>query len=268
MPLAELVDLARYPIHNSDGSEFANLVAQVRIALAADGACVLAGFVPSQAIEQIVAAVDERGPRAFHQAKQHNVYLAADDPAFDPTHPRNAKQTTTSATLGYDYLRDVEHLEDLYRSPEQMQFLAACLGYTELHPYEDALSPVNVLFYPPGSSLGWHFDNAAFTVTVMLREAASGAAFEYAPFLRSESDPAYDAVGRVVAGDRRPVKTMSQSAGTMVLFRGHMTMHRVTQVVGATTRLLATFVYSPQPGARMLAVNQQTFYGRIVDGAP
>ena len=267
MNLTELVDLERYPIHDSASTEFDDLVARVWTALAADGVCVLEGFVRGQAIERMVDAIGDRESDAFHEAKLHNVYLAADDPAFADEHPRNAKQTTTSATLGYDHLRDVDDLEALYRSPEQMRFVAACLGYTELHPYEDALSPVNVLFYPPGSSLGWHFDNAAFTVTVMLRQAASGAAFEYAPFLRSESDPAYDAVARVVAGDRLHVQTLGQSPGTLVLFRGHLTMHRVTHVTGDTTRLLATFVYSPRPGARMLAVNQQTFYGRVIDGA-
>ena len=54
--------------------------------------------------------------------------------------------------------------------------------------------------------------------------------------------------------------------GTLVLFRGHTTIHRVTPVVGGSTRLLATFIYSPTPGTRMLAVNQQTFFGRVVDG--
>ena len=266
MQLSEIVDVARYAIDPASGAEYDALVDSARAGLAESGVCVLEGFVRRDAIDRIVASVAPREASALHKVKQHNVYRVADDPSLGEHHVRNAKETTTSATLGYDHLSDIAELETLYRSPEMIRFVAACLGFDQLHPYEDALSQINVLFYPPGTSLGWHFDNATFTVTLMLAEAEAGADFEYVPFLRTDTDPSYDAVAKVVAGDRSAVKTMRQSPGTLVLFRGHTTIHRVTPVVGGSTRLLATFIYSPTPGTRMLAVNQQTFFGRVVDG--
>ena len=160
MQLSEIVDVARYAIDPASGAEYDALVDSARAGLAESGVCVLEGFVRRDAIDRIVASVAPREASAFHKVKQHNVYLVADDPSLGEHHVRNAKETTTSATLGYDHLSDIAELETLYRSPEMIRFVAACLGFDQLHPYEDALSQINVLFYPPGTSLGWHFDNA------------------------------------------------------------------------------------------------------------
>jgi hypothetical protein len=265
--LGDVVDLRRYPIDQPDSGAYRTLVADARRELADDGAFVLDGFVLPAAIDRIVPAVDAIEPHAFHATKEHNVYLRADDPAFGPDHPRNAKQITTSATVGYDHTRGIGDLDGLYRSPEMRRFVADALGHDELFVYEDALAPVSVLFYRPGSQLGWHVDNSTFTVTLMLREADGGAAFEYVPFVLEGDDLGFERVSSIVGGDRAGVRALRQSGGTLVLFTGSRTVHRVTAVAGQTTRLLATLSYAPQPGARLTAVTQQTFYGRSVDGA-
>ncbi len=265
MDLLDIVDLARYPLDDPTAEKFRAVVEQARRELADVGACVLHGFVRPGAVARIVSRVEPKEPLAFHKTKQHNVYLEADDPNFAHDHPRNAKETTTSATLGFDHLGDVEEIVTLYNSPAFVRFVASALDYDHLYPYEDAVSPVNVLFYRPGTSLGWHFDNASFTTTLMLREADSGAAFEYVPFLRSDSDRAFEAVTALRSGDRSVIRTLEQEPGTLVLFKGSRTIHRVTAIEGPTTRLLATMTYAPEPGARLSAVNQQTFYGRVTD---
>jgi predicted 2-oxoglutarate/Fe(II)-dependent dioxygenase YbiX len=264
--LSDLVDLDRYPIDRPDTEGYSSLVTHAREELAHDGVCVLDGFVRPNAIARILPRLDVIQQSAFHAVKHHNVYLKSDDPQFDDDHPRNAKQTTTSATLGYDHVRTVLELDELYRSSETRSFVAAALGHDVLYPYEDALAPISVLYYPPGSELGWHFDNSIFTVTIMLREAVGGASFEYAPFLLDGDDMAFDRVAEIVAGGRVGVRSLVQSAGTLVLFRGSRTLHRVTKVTGSVTRLLSTLSYSPEPGTRLSAVNQSTFYGRAIDG--
>ena len=258
--LHEIVDLDRYPIDGSNPGGLAALVAQCQQDLAEVGASVLKGFVRPQALDRIVAHVDPLAPLAFHKVKHHNVYLEPDDPAFADDHPRNAKETTTSATLGNHHLQDCVDLQALYASGPFKSFIASALGYPELFPYADAVSGVNVLFYAPGTSLGWHFDNSTFTTTLMIREAAAGAAFEYVPFLRTDTDPAYNAVGAVRSGDRTGVKELHQNDGTLVLFKGSRTVHRVTAVEGPTTRLLATMTFSPTEGTQLSPTTQKTFY--------
>ncbi len=260
MNLNELVDLDRYPIDGSDDERLTALIASCQHDLAAVGASVMEGFVRTEAIARIVETVDPLCPLAFHRVKQHNVYLEPDDPSMPEDHPRNAKETTTSATLGNHHLQSAIDLQALYAAEPFRSFVAAALGYPKLYPYEDAVSGVNVLFYPPGKTLGWHFDNSTFTTTVMIREADAGAAFEYVPFLRTDTDRAYDAIASLRGGDRSGVRTLHQTNGTLVLFTGSRTVHRVTPVEGSTTRLLATMTFSPEPGTRLSAINQKTFY--------
>ncbi len=268
MELRDIVDLDRYPLADPASSGFADLIDRARRDLAAVGACALPGFVRPEAIARIVAQVEPKQALAFHKTKQHNVYLDADDPAYPEDHPRNAKEVTTSATLGFHHLGDVDEFTSLYGSPGFVHFVAQSLGYDTLYAYEDRVSPVNVLYYPPGTSLGWHFDNATFTTTLMLRNAEIGAAFEYVPFIRTDTDRAFDAVAALRAGDRHNVRTLGQEPGTLVVFKGSRTIHRVTTVDGPTTRLLATMTYAAEPGTRMAAVTQKTFYGFDAEDQP
>ncbi len=266
MALADVVDLDRYPIDRPTTEKYGALVEYARRELAEDGACLLDGFVVPDAIARIAVRLDALEQHAFHAVKRHNVYLRSDDRQFEFDHPRNAKQTTTSATLGYDHVRTVSELDELYHAAETRRFVADALVHDALYPYQDALAPMNALYYRPGAELGWHLDNSVFTVTIMLREAVGGAAFEYVPFLIDGHDMAYDRVTEIVAGGRHGVRSLAQSAGTLVLFRGSRTLHRVTKVTGSVTRLLATLSYSPEPGTRLSAFTQRTFYGRVVDG--
>ncbi len=264
MDLAGIVDLARYSIVGANSDARTALISRCQEQLAAVGAAVLEGFVLPEALARIVAHVDPLAPLAFHKAKQHNVYLEADDPDYPDDHPRNAKETTTSATLGNHHLQGCAELQALYASDDFKAFVAEALGYERLYPYQDAVSGVNVLFYAPGTALGWHFDNAEFTTTLMIREAASGAAFEYVPFLRTDTDRAYDAIAALRSGEQTPeksgVRQLFQTDGTLVLFKGSRTVHRVTTVEGPVTRLLSTMTFSPVEGARLAPVTQKTFY--------
>jgi predicted 2-oxoglutarate/Fe(II)-dependent dioxygenase YbiX len=266
MSVKTIVDLDRYPIDGSDPSKLEALVDGCRRDLAARGASVMEGFVRPEAIQRIVDAVDPLSPLAFHKVKHHNVYLEADDPDLPTDHPRNATVTSTSATLGNHHLQQAADLQALYADDHFKAFVAAALGYPKLFPYDDAVSGVNVLFYAPGTALGWHFDNAAFTTTLMIREADAGAAFEFVPFLRSDTYRAYDEVGALLKGDRRGVQELHQTDGTLVLFKGSRTVHQVTPVEGSTTRLLATMTFSPEPGARLSPINQKTFYDYVDEG--
>lgn len=265
--LGEIVDTDRYPLDGANEQGRRELIERCRAELASVGAAVLEGFVKPAAVARIVDEVAPLETLAFHKVKQHNVYLEPDDLSFPDDHPRNAKVTTTSATLGNHHLQDATVLQSLYAADEFKSFVADALGYPKLYPYEDPVSGVNVLYYPPGATLGWHFDNASFTTTVMIREAQAGAAFEYVPFLRSDTDPAHDAIGRLLDGGRDGVKQLFQTDGTLVLFTGSRTVHRVTPVEGATTRLLATLTFSPEPGARLAPINQKTFYDYDAPGA-
>ena len=72
-------------------------------------------------------------------------------------------------------------LRQLYGADCFRSFLCEVLEVEGLFPFEDPLAPINVSFYGEGEELGWHFDNSPFAVTLLLRDAEKGGAFEYVP---------------------------------------------------------------------------------------
>ena len=121
---------------------------------------------------------------------------------------------------------------------------------------------MNVLTYAPGTETGWHFDNANFVVTLMLRPAEAGGRYDYLPGSRSEADDGFATVARVLDGDTKGVLSLEQRTGDLVIFQGKNTLHRVTPVTGATARVIAVLSYDPNPGKRLHEDTQRTFYGR------
>jgi predicted 2-oxoglutarate/Fe(II)-dependent dioxygenase YbiX len=58
------------------------------------------------------------------------------------------------------------------------------------------------------------------------------------------------------------VQTLRLSAGTLNVFRGKNTAHRVTPVRGQRERMVAVFSYYEKPGVLFSAEEQIGFYGR------
>ena len=65
------------------------------------------------------------------------------------------------------------------------------------------------------------------------------------------------------AGTSDRVRTMSGAPGTLALFRGHWSPHRVTPVEGNQMRVNAVLSYARTPGQRLKEETYRLFYGRI-----
>lgn len=266
MKRQRFIDLESHAIEARRGPEFDALVGRCREGLSARGAYVLEGFLVPDGVARVLEELRGSLDHAYYKPKSHNAYLAPDDPNFDQEHPRNRKQTTTSATLAYDFVGRDSLLDRIYRWPPLRAFVAATLGYDALYPYDDDLAAVNVLNYRPGTQTGWHFDNAHFTVTLMLQQAEHGGAYEYVPFVRSPDEENYAAIETVLDGQSRDIHTLEQGPGDLVVFQGRYTLHRVTEVLGSLPRLVAVLSYDAAPGARLTPHTRKTFYGRYDAG--
>ena len=98
-----------------------------------------------------------------------------------------------------------------------------------------------------GGCQQWHFDSGPMVTTLLLQAPEAGGIFEYVPELRSDQDENFAQVQQILDGDVTRIKQLRLEAGTLSLFRGHYSMHRVSEVSGSQTRIQAILGFSTNP---------------------
>jgi len=257
-----LLDLDRFPLNNPQSAPGRQLIESCRRELADQGMFSLIGLVRPAAIARIVADVApifETG--AFHHKRRHNIYFDDAIAGLDPDHPALTRFDTSNRTICADQIAATA-LCQIYEWPPLADFLAAVMGQPRLYPMADPLAKTNVLAYGPSEALNWHFDRAEFTTTVMLQATESGGAFQYRRDLRSADDPNYDGVARLLTDQDDAVETLNLKPGTLNVFQGKYTAHRVTPVTGGSDRMIAVFSYFERPDVIFSEAERLGFYGR------
>lgn len=257
-----ILDLKQFPLDQPDSAAYDALVKRCRTDLARDGMFNLTGFLrPEVAAETTAMLAPRFASDSFEHARTHNVYFEDRLDDLPPDHPAQTKVVTSNHTLCADQASDTA-LASLYSWAPLREFLAQCLELSCLYPMDDALACWNAMQYQQGQGLNWHFDRSEFTTTLLLQAPDAGGVFEYRSNLRSQSDPNYDGVGRLMTGKDPKVKQLALTPGTLNVFRGKNTAHRVTPVEGNTDRMIAVFTYYKTDGMRFTDEENIGFYGR------
>jgi hypothetical protein len=260
--MRHLLDLQRYPIDRLDTPEGQALVARCQADLAAEGMFDLEELVHRQVIE---ACAQELRPQlereSFTHQRRHNVYFQKTVPGAPPGHPALHEVDTTHHTLCADQIGN-SALGRIYEWPPLARFLAAVMRLPTLHVMEDPLARINVIAYRAGETLNWHFDRSQFTTTLLIQAPESGGEFQYRSDLRSDAEPNFDGVARVLRGEDEAVRTRAVTPGTLNVFKGRNTLHRITPPVGQRDRMIAIFSYYERPGVSFSAEERRGFYGR------
>ena len=264
MVLAKIVDLDRYPIDELESEAGRRLVSDCRASLAQLGACDLPGFVRPEIAAVVAGEAEALRQRAYRTETVHDVDFSGLAPAeLTAADPRRTQVRSAKLGVALDCIPEASLLRELYEAPELTAFVGAALELAPIYRHADELGALNLMLYDEGDELGWHFDNADFVVTLLLQEPLAGGAFEYVPALRTAGDRNDDGVRRLLAGERDGVRSASSRPGTLALFRGHLSPHRVTPVIGARPRINAVLSYASRPDARLSASVHQIFYGRV-----
>jgi hypothetical protein len=260
--MQEILDLERYPVDRLGTSAGDALVAHCQAELAAEGMFNLPGFVRLDVIEraaaQLVPLIDSV---AFTHRRSHNVYFKREVAGLAPDHPALRQFDTISQTLCGDQIA-ATIIGQIYDWTPLADFLAEVMEKPRLYLMEDPLARVNVMGYRAGEALNWHFDRSQFTTTLLIQAPKAGGEFQYRTDLRSDDDPNYDGVVSFIDGRDPLVRTLPQKAGTLNVFKGKNTVHRVTPVVGDRDRIVAVFSYYEKPGVLFSAEERIGFYGR------
>ncbi len=229
-----------------------------------DGALVLQGFLTSEAVETVRAEGDAKIGDAYFCVSRHNVYLTPKDETLPDDHAFNRQVVSSKGLIGDDQVSETSPLKQIYHDADFKDFICHVVGEPEIHPYADPMSSVNLHFAKAGQELGWHFDNSSFAITLLIQKPEGGGQFEYVRDLRNADtgEMNCNGVAAVLEGKTRP-DVLEMVPGTLVLFRGRNSIHRVTPTEGKTTRMLAVLAYNSKPGVSLSQSAMRTFYGRV-----
>ena len=259
---ADLIDLSRYPIIDLKSEAARRLTRDCREQLDKSGACELPGFLTSEAVALLTREGDQLAALAYHSASSGTPYLEVPDPTLPEDHPRKIFDHTSVGVIAYDQFPPDSAMRLLYEWEPLMEFIAAALNRERLYRYADPFGALNLAVMREGERLHWHFDQTDFVTSIALRTADEGGDFDYVPLIRSASDENYPRVQRLLLGDEHEVVRVPMTPGTMLLFEGRNSIHRVTPIRGQTTRLVALLAYDTRPGTRSSKVLQRARYGR------
>ncbi|MDG1430505.1 MAG: 2OG-Fe(II) oxygenase, partial [Paracoccaceae bacterium] len=227
--MRSLIDLDRYPLDQPDSPEWLRLVEDCKARLDADGLFNLPGFIRETAIPDVVGTLTPiLAENAFVHARRHNIYFEKSIEGLPETHPALKEFETSNKTICADQMGQAAVIQ-LYEWPPFARFLAAVMEKNELFTMADPLARMNVMGYSEGQALNWHFDRSEFTTTLLLQAPEIGGDFEYDKDLRNENDPNYAGVSDLLEGRRSPT-LMCLTPGTLNIFRGKNTAHRVTPI--------------------------------------
>lgn len=258
-----LINLETFPIDQPGSDGYAALVARCKADLARDGMFNLDGFMrPGIARQAALDLTPLMETDSFTHQRSHNIYFKKEIPGLAPDHPALVKRDTINHTLCADQIKGSPVLS-VYEFPALVAFLADVMEKPVLYTMPDPLARVNVMSYRAGEALNWHFDRSEFTTTLLLQAPGAGGEFEYDRDLRSDDDPNYSGVADLIEGRRQPVR-MGLEPGTLNVFKGKNTAHRVTPVTGGQDRIITVFSYYENPGVQFSDEERIGFFGRAM----
>ncbi len=259
----EIVDLDRYPIAdlgNGPGEEFAT---QCRDQFSDSGLCMLPGFVRQSALKTMGEESDRYLGHAYFCDSSHNAYLTEVADGADELDRRQEK--TFVGSVPYDRIPQDSVLNALYGWDPLKDFIGFVLGKSDFFRFADPFGACSVNVFVDGGRHGWHFDESEYTVTLMLQAPEEGGEFEYVPRIRGLENER-EIVRRTLDGDRDAVVTLPFTPGTLLIFGGRQTLHRVTEVRGKRPRLVPVLCYAESQGQQNSESVRKLFWGRANPG--
>ena len=259
MPAAALdaLDVDRYPIANTGAPAAREFATQCKAQFDETGLCELPALVRAPAVARIAAEAESLRRAAWFCDGTHNVWL--NDAAATPTEAR--QEHTFVGSVAFDQIPETSLLRAIYQWDPLKTFISRVLGISPLYRFADPLGALSITVFVEGGEHGWHYDESPFTVTMMVQQADSGGAFEYVPGLRGH-EYEQQLVAAVLDGDRSRVRTLSFTPGTLLLFAGNRSLHRVTRVRGETARFVPVLCFSAMPDSVNSEAVRELFWGR------
>lgn len=265
----DIFNLGRYPLNDLDSPAGSALVKAVREQLGEDGCCSLDGFVTDRALEIMAEQAKKLADLAFPGPTSVSPYFfnyrIGEGMRVNRSHPIKRKGKRNLRQVAADLIPGDHLLSILFHSPLMTGFLSRVLQ-VPVYRNRDKYQSLNISFMDRGGCQQWHFDSGNMVTTLLLQAPESGGNFEYAPAIRSDQSENFDEVRKVLDGHSKRIKRLELRPGSLNLFRGHYSLHRVTEVQGSTERIQGILGYSTTPNLAGKLESSILHYGPRVAG--
>jgi hypothetical protein len=258
----DLIDLARYPITDLDSPRAREVIDDARRQIAELGAAELTGFVTEAGVKELVRDAEELQERAHLSGGIGTAYLELPSDDWPSEHPRQTWMPYAVRAVGYDVIPYDSALRQIYELEALTRFIEAVLDRGELFHYADPCGALNLAVMADGDQLQWHFDQTDFVVSLAIQGAERGGDFDVVPRIRSADAENYDHVGAVLGGDHSSVLTLAMTPGTLLIFEGRNSLHRVSPIEGERLRHVGLLAYDTKATTTSSQLLREIRYGR------
>lgn len=246
----DIVNTGLYPLDQLSTPTAQALIERVKADLQQDGSCTLQNFVTSAALATMVQQAKAIAHLAYPGPTEVSPYffnyqLGAEE-TLPASHPLKRKGRRNLSQVAADLIPEESLLSQLYQSELMIDFLSA-VSDQPIYCNQDPYQSLNISVMQRGGCQQWHFDSGNMVITLLLQAPEGGGVFEYVPAIRSDTDENFENVQAVLDGCNQQVRQNFLQAGTLSLFRGHYSLHRVTPVEGQRRRFQAILGYSTRP---------------------
>ncbi len=259
---SQLVDLERYPVLHPNAPAYLETVTHARAQMAEMGAAEIPHFITPAGVAALVSDAEQLVERAHHSGGQGTAYLEFPDFTLPEDHPRLHFADYGVGAVAYDITPRRSPLRQLFEWDPMKDLIEAVLQRGPLYRYADPFGALNLSIMGEGDQLQWHFDQTDFVVSLAIQSAEVGGDFEVAPRIRTADDERYDDVAAVLDGHHAAVKTLPMTPGTLLIFEGRYSLHRVSPIAGGRWRHVGLLAYDTKPGTMGSDLLRADRYGR------
>jgi len=273
--MSRLLDLERYPLHAEASPAYTELVEWCRQQLASLGSVDLPGFIRSSVLAEMTQEVSDLP--SYNRLNVVSAYGAAldDEPKEvnqtmprwrGQDHPAKRKFAQDVFAVAGDLVPSSALIRKVYDSPMVMRFLAKASGKQRMFQMDDEFQCINIMYMYDGCSRAWHYDGTDTVITILLQKPDQGGEYEFAPFIRGKErgEENFEEVARLFDGSYENKIVKDAEAGTLNLFNGMRSLHRVRTVYGPTKRVISILSYHTEPGLRGAVLKNVKLYGERV----
>ncbi len=249
LSIEQIIDLESYPIDRPEHAEYRVLLERGRESLEQSALFALPQFLRPEIVPRMAAELEQLLPRSTRYECPRNAYTYVEtDNDWPREHPRNLMHPCAyNQVLNFQIPND-SALRQVYYWQPLTDFLRILCGYDSFHRSDCPHLALSAKIAGAGDTDGWHYDSNDVVFSLLLQAPEAGGRFEYAPFIRSETEENYEAVASLYRDPRRHARRPSMAPGDLTVFKGDLSMHRVTPVEGERRRIVALFCYDRNPG--------------------